>query len=198
MQYHLNGFIVKRLDSEWAKKFNPIYSGIEGDTWPLDVDSNNDEHIYLDEEIDRIVAVAESDASYVGVCGDSTLINRYICECKKLNYSIEILFCETIKQNPKTNYKFSDQIENFEFLGYDYGYVSDDYYSCVYNDLLSRDMDSFNHIILNKNGLIGNQEELNKFIEIRNNISQFSASKNFEQGDFIPYKLWRFKGDKLM
>ncbi len=80
-----------------------------------------------------------------------------------------------------------------EFLGYDYAYSGGSYYSAVLNDIVSKRIEEFSNIRLNKNGLFESYEEISKFIEARNRIKNYISDMVIEDGDFIIYKLCEIK-----
>ena len=190
MKLYTNGYIVKRLDSEWACKYNKTYAGIEGDIWPLDLyDGVLDDNIQeLMEKIEEKTDLAQYKDLYVGVCDDRDIIEQYAKVCKLLGFQIDILFVETSKPMPKAD---SIDESNFVFLGYDYGFSGPDYYSCVYNDIVRRDIRAFESIEVNKYGLFEDENMLNVFINVRLAETLKSETSKYEAGNFIPYKIWK-------
>ncbi|WP_113672760.1 hypothetical protein [Vallitalea guaymasensis] len=198
-KFFKNGFIIKRLDSNYASKYKNGYLGIEGDSWPLDVYSegnNSNEIEYLSNLIDEKITHTYYDDSFVGVCEDKSIMNKYISICKSLGYKIDVLFCETTRKNPLYRVDTLFDTDKFIFIGYDYGYPGDNYYSCVYNDVYTRDITQFNSIILNEYGLINDEKVLSRFIDIRDKLKTELPESMFEKGNFIPYKLWKYVGNQ--
>lgn len=194
-----NGFLIKRLDSNYASNYKDGYLGIEGDTWPLDIYSkgqNTDEIQYLSKLIDDKITRTYYNDSFVGVCEDKSIINKYISMCKNLKYKIDVLFCETTRKNPLFRLDSLFDTDKFIFIGYDYGDSADSYYSCVYNDVYIRNLYQFSSIVLNENGLINDEEVLSRFIDIRDRLKTELSEEMFEHGNFIPYKLWKYVGNQ--
>ncbi|QVK19325.1 hypothetical protein KHQ81_06445 [Mycoplasmatota bacterium] len=137
VNYNPNGFIIKRIDGDDAKKYKN-YHGIDGDSWPIDKYTKglsiNDINIlsnYLDEYFMKFYYNKDA----VGACCDIKFLNSYIDACIKADFNIELLFCETKKSTPICTINPEAFNRNFIFIGFDYGYPEDDYYSCVYNDV---------------------------------------------------------------
>jgi len=190
MILYKNGYIVKRLDSNWAKKYKHNYAGIEGDVWPLDLfdgDIDNDSQELM-ECIEEKIEQSQYKDTYVGVCEDRDLVFQYAEICKNLGFEIEVLFVETSKSMPQGEIIHDGEII---LLGFDYGFSGPDYYSCIYNDIVRRNLEVFKSIRVNRYGLLDNEKMLEKFINIRNkDIAQSTANK-YESGNYIPYRIWR-------
>lgn len=170
----INGVIFQR-------KHNGIYQGIEGDNWYLDNKLLSGYEEYFDDNID----VSCSDDDFVDVCNDEDYMKKYIEVSKKNDVEFQILLCETSLRRPAYE---RGRFINKEFLGFDYAYQGGSYYSAVNNDLVLRSFKEFEELSLNQNGLFETEEELNKFIKIREELAH---RNEFEKGDFIKYKLYR-------
>lgn len=188
-----NGFIVKRIDSEFSLKYD-TYRGIEGDTWPIDSYSDIKERSQLTkitDYLDHNVFQSMYDNDYVDLCNDVNFINSYIELCLNLDYKIEVLLCETEKSQPQ----ICNSIENkddFLFLGYDYAYREPSYYSCVYHD--TKRFDEMSKLKLNQYKLFSDIESLEAFISSRNELVGKYPPNMFERGEFIVYKIWSYVG----
>ena len=190
--FHQNGFIIKNTNSDYSLHFKN-YNGIEGDNWPIcsyDKDILGSEKFnYLYGYLDNQLMRSNFDSQYVGVISDINFIREYLESCKVLGFDTEVLFCETERILPKISINI-DKIRNkLKFIGYDYGYPGEDYYSCVYNDV-SRIVE-MSHLQLNKYGLFDTEEEIIEFISLRNELEKIYPKYAFELGEFIIYKLWK-------
>ncbi|MBU3131874.1 hypothetical protein KPL40_05360 [Clostridium gasigenes] len=195
INYNANGFIVKRLDGDFASNYKN-YMGIDGDVWPIDKYSkglNSDDIKFLCDYIDENVTLSDFNTTGVDVCNDIEFLNMYIEACKKTDFQIEVLFCETEKMTPIYEMNTGNIKEKFKFLGFDYGYPGTDYYSCVYSDV--KTIPEMSHMTLNKNGLFETEKEVIEFILIRDKLKNVLPQNIFEQGEFIIYKLWRYIGE---
>ncbi|NLI57605.1 MAG: hypothetical protein GX387_03665 [Clostridium sp.] len=194
-KYYSNGFIIKRINGNYAGKFKN-YDGIEGDIWPLDKYTENVdlmEFKYIDSYLSEKVFRSDVDKRSVDVCNDVDFLNKYISICEMANFKIEILFCQTERVFPKSEIEPYKQKEDFEFLGYDYGYPGSDYYSCVYNDVKRMFKDS--NFTLNKNGLFEDEGSILEYISAREKLKKQTPEYMFEEGEFIIYKLWKYIGE---
>ena len=106
---------------------------------------------------------------------------------KNINY--RIILCFTTRKFPKMVNLNEEEL----FLGYDYAYPGGSYYSAVLSDVASKRIPEFNKYKLNKYGLFDTLEELTKFIDERKAIKDNSIDYDFEEGDFIIYKLYELK-----
>ncbi len=185
-----NGMIIKKADN----KFNQ-YMGVEGDNWFIDLDIKGIEkkeleylHSYYCENIDRSWANNE----FIDCCADIDYINRYVAVCKEANIDFIVLFCETQNKYPK--WQLTNTPNEFNFLGYDYAYAGGSFYSCVQSDVISRRIPELFSIKLNEYGLIQTEEEITRFIQLRERLKSILPSYTFEEGNFIIYKLWKYVG----
>ncbi|MDQ2087452.1 hypothetical protein RBH29_13555 [Herbivorax sp. ANBcel31] len=195
IRYFANGFIIKRIDSQYAGYYKN-YFGIEGDIWPIDKYAKNiskKEIEYFDKYLDENIYKADNNEKFVDVCNDIDFLNTYINACKIEEYKVEVLFCETQRLFPKCEINPHKYSEIFEFLGHDYGYPGVDYYSGVYNDV--KRLSQTSQFLLNSNGLFEDQDKLLEYIELREKLKKELPENMLEQGEFIIYKLWRYIGD---
>ncbi|TDX51146.1 hypothetical protein [Orenia marismortui] len=198
LKFYKNGFIVKRVDGSYGRKFGN-YLGIEGDVWPLYKDIQLIEQSklkYLCDFIDENVLKSYFDNSRVDVCSNIQFLNEYVSTCNKLDFNIEILLCETSRKKPYINIEEYVIDNQFEFLGYDYGYPGDNYYSCVYNDIGR--VSEMDNIKLNKYGLFNSEEQVVNFYILRERLKQKNP-QNFEFGehdtDYTVYKISKYVGN---
>lgn len=175
LQY--NGYIVQR-------KNKSEYKGIEGDNWYLNYCSNND---FFEEFYNQMIDKAWNDTNYVDCCTNELYIKKYINESIKMGIDFRILLCATCRSLPQIYKVELGRIG--EVLGYDFAYSGGSYYSCILNDIISGRIKEFKEISLNKNGLFSTYEEVNNFIQIRNNMIVSDSPYIFEQGDFVIYEL---------
>lgn len=147
---------------------------------------------YYCENIERSWA----DDNYVDCCEDINYINKYVEVCKKANIDFIIIFCETQDKFPIWKSNNNENIEDkLEFLGYDYAYAGGSFYSCIFNDVVSKRISELSSIQLNQYGLIRTEEEMGNFIKLRGKLKLTMPPYTFEEGNFIIYKLWRYVGD---
>ena len=193
-KYHSNGFIVKGLDSDFAKKYGR-YSGIDGDVWPIGKHIRNiasKEVDYLNSYLEEYVYKSDYYNDYVDVCNDIDFMIRYIENCRSAGLIFDILFCQTERNKPECNIKAEKKIDNFCFLGFDYGYPGVNYYSCVYHDVRTKSQMSY--LKLNQYSLFDTEEDIFSFIALRDKLKNELPVYAFEQGEFIIYKIWRYVG----
>lgn len=199
IKFYSNGFMIKALNTEYATRFKLPqakfnYCGIEGDNWPIDkysIGIGKDELSFIEDYLYEIVDNPDKYNEIVAVCNDMDFLNYYVECCNKANFQIDILYIETELEYPNCliNPLNNDQ---FEFLGYDYAYPGDDYYSSIYQEYkIINQYGSFN---LNKNGLFNTEEEINEYITVRENLKKTSSYSHIEKGKFIIYKVWRYIG----
>ncbi|SHJ09952.1 hypothetical protein SAMN05444401_2136 [Clostridium amylolyticum] len=195
-----NGFVIKRTDSKWAKNFiesnhGYSYKGIEGDTWPISMDSEEielQERKYLNDYVYHHIEEIAFDENFVAVCNDFNFLNRYLKACEKAAFKVCVLFCETEKKQPKCEKKIKSN-DKYKFIGYDYAYADPDYYSCIFHDIPR--VKELSQQKLNENGLFDTLEEVCQFIEIRERLKQINPISKFEIGNFTIYKLWKYIGN---
>ena len=111
----------------------------------------------------------------------------YIEESLKLGIECKVLLCSTSRKEPRLESHDLGQLGNV--LGYDYAYSGGSYYSCVLNDVISGRIQEFSGIRLNENGLFDSYEEAEAFKLFREEIKRTNLSYEFEEGDFIIYKI---------
>jgi hypothetical protein len=188
-----NGFLVKRIDSEDAKKFGQ-YSGVEGDCFPINEyfspkKISLEESKYLSKFLKDNVMLNGFDNSYVDVCPNIYFLKRYVKACQAEGLKIQVIYCKTQKKFPESDIDTSDG--NYKFMGYDFGYPGGDYYSCVFNDVTRiPEMARFH---LNQYGLFNSESEILEFIKLRNELEKNKANLTSELGEFIVYQLWEYK-----
>lgn len=195
--FYGNGFMIKRTDSTWARRFIEndhgfSYKGIEGDNWPISIYDGELESQET-KSISEYISVNVEEEAYanngVAVCNDVEFINRYLEICMKANYKISVLFCETERHLPKCNIDL-DRYGKFKFIGFDYAYTIPDYYSCIFHDIPR--INEFKKFSLNEFGLFNTLEEVVEFINLREYIKTKNESSKFELGDFSIYRLWEY------
>lgn len=194
-----NGFMIKRIDSKWAQNYiknnhGYSYKGIEGDTWPIsmvDEEIELQERNYLYDYVYHNIEERAFDQNVAAICNDLNFLNRYLKACKKVNFQVCILFCETEKMQPKYEIDLKGN-DNYKFIGYDYAYADPDYYSCIFHDIPR--VKELSQLKLNENGLFDTIEEIHQFIDIREDLKQINSISKFESGNFTIYRLWEYKG----
>ena len=172
-----NGYIIQ-------KKPVSDYCGVDGENWYLNYLSDK---TYFEEFYDENIDKAWADSNYVDCCSDVEYMRFYIEESKKLGIECKVLLCSTAKKEPRLESHDLGQLGNV--LGYDYAYSGGSYYSCVLNDIISGRIQEFSEIRLNENGLFDSYEEAEAFQLFREKIKRTNLSYEFEEGDFIIYKI---------
>lgn len=183
MHYYSNGFLIR----EYYDTVILPYKGVNGYSWPLlytdvkNVDNNEVDSLnkYYKDYIDKSWQKEYCDLDYV---------KKYVNKCKELKIKIDVIFCMTTIKRPL--FKNPDEYlgEN-NFLGYDYAYPGGSFYSCIYYELVNKEIKEFYDIKLNENGLLKTEEELKDYIIRRKELSDKNDPR-LELGDFIEYKLW--------
>ena len=172
-----NGYIIQR---------KPVsgYYGVDGDNWYLNYCSDKAcfENFY-DENIDK----AWDDPNCVDCCSDVEYMRCCIEESLKLGIEFRVLLCSTSRKKPVLEKNSLKKAGNV--LGYDYAYSGGSYYSCVLNDIISGRIQEFSGIHLNENGLFDSYEEAEAFKRFREKIKSANSNYEFEEGDFIIYKI---------
>ena len=194
-----NGFIIKATNTEYAKKFItpkwPFnYYGIEGDNWPIDSYSENitsDVVNFINDFIYENVENMDEYEKSIDVCVDLDFINYYIENCKKANLDIDILFVETELDSPRYPINLEAD-ERFEFIGFDYAFPVQDYFSAIYQNY--KIISKFSGFRLNKFGLFDIEEEVIKYKVTRHEIIDTHPDIHLEPGQFVIYKIWRYIG----
>lgn len=172
-----NGYIIQ-------KKTSSDYCGVDGENWYLNYLSDK---TYFKEFYDEHIDKAWADSNYLDCCSDLAYMRCYIEESLKLGIEYKVLLCSTSKLEPKLVIHDLGQLENV--LGYDYAYSGGSYYSCVLNDVISGRIQEFGKIKLNEYGLFDSYEEAEAFKEFREEIKLKNSSYEFEEGDFVIYKI---------
>lgn len=197
VKYFTNGFlIIEGKKNHRSKNLN--YQGIEGNVWPLDLDSSNvekNELEFLLSYIDNNVT-SFSDYMRVDVINNIEVLNRYINACNRAELKISVLLCETEKKSPLITISNEVLNKDFTFIGFDYGYCGSDYYSCVNSDI-GRIVE-MNSLEVNEFGLFDTEEGIIEFINLRTYLKNTCLGNRFELGPdecFTIYKLWKYKGD---
>jgi len=185
MIFYQNGYILKNSNSYLGKN----YLGVEGFDWLFDIkDINEKEKEYIHTYIKDKIDLSYYNKEYVDVCYEIDFL-KYLYKFFIKNYDINnliIILCETTCEKPSLINKIN--YDDYCFLGYDYAYAGGSFYSCIFNDIINRNKIKIN---LNEYGLIANEENLNKFIQLRSDIKSKACFGEFEEGDFISYKLWK-------
>ncbi len=171
----VNGVIFQKED-------NKKYKGVEGYNWYLNDIYQELLGDYFDEYIDK----SWYSSNYVDVCNEETFINNYIVLSQKEHIKFRILLCETERLYPR----MENYLYNPKFIGYDYAYAGGSYYSAVLNDICSKRIKEFTIFTLNSYGLFEELKDINKFVEMRNQLIIHRNENLFEKGDFLIYKLY--------
>jgi hypothetical protein len=157
---------------------------VDGDNWYLNYCSDNP---YFEEYYDKNIDKAWINSDYVDCCIDEEYIKKYIQESLKIGIEFRVLLCSTCKNSPQIE---KIGIENQSHtLGFDYAYSGGSYYSCVLNDIISKRIKEFGQIKLNENGLFNTYKEAEEFSLFRNHLKSIYKDYNFEEGDFVIYKI---------
>lgn len=176
-QLQYNGYIIQ-------KKSLSTYKGIEGDNWYLNYCTKDP---FFEEFYNTNIDKVWENPNYVDCCTDETYIRRYIDESRKNGIDFRLLLCATSRSFPL--------IENIglgrkrELLGYDYADSGGSYYSCILNDIISKRIEEFKKIRINKNGLFDSYEEAEEFDKYRNELISKNTGYDFEEGDYIIYEI---------
>lgn len=169
--------VIQQID------FQNVYKGIEGENWYFNyLNSDKDFETYFEAEIEK----SWEDNRYVDCCFDIAYIQNYIMESKHINIKFRLLLCETTRLFPRISV---DLLIKTWFLGYDYAYAGGSYYSCINNDVLPNRIPELVDLKLNENGLFNTEEEIEKFIKMRDVLKSSYPQGTFESGEFIIYKL---------
>ncbi len=180
-QYYVNGIVVQRKRDE---KYQGIDSGINGDAWYLNYRYEKDNELVSG--YDKYVDISEGSFEIIEACTNNQFIKKYIICSKELNVDIRLVLCVTTLDFPLYN---ASNLE-LEFLGYDYAYPGGVYYSTIYNDIIDDRIKELRDIKLNKNGLFDSEEELEAFIQKREDLKKVYKKGMFESGVFVKYKLY--------
>ena len=172
-----NGYIIQ-------KRTVSSYRGVDGENWYLNYLSDK---TYFEEFYDEHIDKAWANSNYLDCCSDVEYMRCYIEESLKLGIESRVLLCSTSKKEPRLESHDFGRLGNV--LGYDYAYSGGSYYSCVLNDVISGRIQEFSEIRLNENGLFGSYEEVEAFKLFRDEIKRTNLSYEFEEGDFIIYKI---------
>lgn len=177
VKLNCNGYIIQ-------KKIMTTYKGIEGDNWYLNYCTKNS---YFEEFYNANIDKVWENPGYVDCCADEIYMKRYIEESRKIGIDFRILLCATSRSFPSIEKIELGKIG--EILGYDYADSGGSYYSCILNDILSKRIEEFKKIRVNKNGLFDTYEEAEEFGEYRKKLISSNSGYDFEEGDYIVYKI---------
>ncbi len=189
MDFVPNGFLVRgRRDID--KHLNRVYTGVEGNPWPLlDIPNPSGSTRELFEYIESYV-LHYGELDSIDVCDDAEITGRICEECKNAGIDFCLLYCETPRKKPRLPIAYVEKIKvSSIFLGFDYADSSFDYYSCVFSDVFSERIDFGCSFDLNEYGLFDEYDKALDFVQRRNELAQLHPEL-FEKGDFIVYKLW--------
>ncbi len=175
--YKENGVIFQR-------KSNRLYQGVDGDNWYLNSLFPEIFKSFFEEHID----LSCWEENFVDVCNNPQYISDYIRVSKDKLIDYRIVLCCTEKDLPEI---LSVQWKEKKFIGYDYAYPGGDYYSAVFNELHFNRYKEYENIELNEFGLLGNEQELNKYLSIRKKLEDSGC--DLEKGDFLIYKLFEVR-----
>lgn len=177
----VNGFLVKSLEEVYEPeifKFKENYRGIgRYITWPLS-DYSDDISKRLEDEA-FITWFSYNDERLCAV-PDFNFIERYMHHCKELGLDV---FCLQI-ESPISILTTKDRPLLKTVLGFDYCDASLEE-SCMYEDIYMTDPfceKRFQCIrdMLNENGLLNNLEEVNQYVEIREEL----IDKGYDMEDY--------------
>lgn len=188
-RYYVNGIVVQ-------KKKNQKYKGIDGwtgDAWYLNYMYEKKEN-ELVRDYDEYVVFSDGNDGIIEACINNQYIKEYISFSRKIDVDIRLLLCETTYDFPQYD---ASKLE-LEFLGYDYAYPCDDYYSAIYDDIFDDRINEFRDIELNKNGLFDTEEELEAFIQKRDYLKSVYNKGMFESGTFVKYKLYEINIESFL
>jgi len=171
-----NGYIFQRAASS-------VYRGIDGDNWYLNYCSENP---YFEQFYDNNISKSWTRTDFVDCCTEEEYIQQCIQESKKLAIDYRVLLCATCKTEPLLEKKL--EVKG-DVLGFDCAYAGGSYYSCVLNDIISRRIEEFHSVQLNKNGLFETYEEAEVFLNYRENLKKCKGETLFESGEFVIYKI---------
>lgn len=197
IKYFTNGFVIIE-DKKNNRSKNSNYQGIEGDVWPLDLESPNVEKNELQFLINYIDNNVTSFSDYMNadVINNIKILNRYINACNRAELKIAVLLCETERKSPTLTVSSEVLKKDFTFIGFDYGYCGSDYYSCVNSDI-GRIIE-MNNLKVNEFGLFDTEEGIIEFINVRTYLKNTCLENRFELGHdecYTIYKLWKYKGN---
>lgn len=190
--FYQNGLIVQRV-----KKWPHNYLGVEGDNWFLDEYSfpkYKEEIKNVYEEYRKTICDNSIEGHKIECCNDLNFLNDYIDLCKKIHTDINVILCESLISEPKLKV----DKKTCQFLGYDYAYKGGSFYSGVLNDLCFERMIEMKDITLNQFGLCATMDELNSYIQKRNELKLIMPQYTFEDGDFTVYKLWKLDFNSIL
>ena len=138
----------------------------------------------LHEELTKLIEMAFEKNNFIEILNDVELLRKYVNHCKKRN--IDIIVMKVMSQK-----KFSialDDLEDTEILGYDC--MAGDNVSYLIEVFEDDNIQSFDNIkkLLNQNGLLNSYEEVENFIQIRNELLQQGLNLE-DYWEAIPVKL---------
>ena len=140
-------------------------------------------HVGIDSIFKKYVQFLEKN-NFIEILNDVELLRKYVNHCKKRN--IDIIVMKVMSQK-----KFSialDDLEDTEILGYDC--MAGDNVSYLIEVFEDDNIQSFDNIkkLLNQNGLLNSYEEVENFIQIRNELLQQGLNLE-DYWEAIPVKL---------
>lgn len=188
--FYQNGFIVQR-----AKQWPYNYLGVEGDNWFLDEYSfpqYKEEIKNVYNEYRKTICDNSMEGHKIECCNDLDFLSDYIVLCEKMNVDINVILCESLICDPQLKKELKIDKKTYQFLGYDYAYKGGSFYSGVLNDLCFERMVGIKDITLNRFGLCASIDELNAYVQKRNELKSMFPKYTFEDGDFTVYRLWKW------
>lgn len=171
-----NGYIFQKASSS-------IYRGVDGDNWYLNYCSENP---YFQQFYDDEISKNWTRPDFVDCCIEEDYIQQCIKETQKLAIDYRVLLCATCKKEPILEKTIEAK---GDVLGYDCAYSGGSYYSCILNDIISRRIEEFHSVQLNRNGLFETYEEAESFLKFREKVMKYKGDALFEGGEFLIYKI---------
>lgn len=187
-QYYVNGIVVQKKNDEKYKGID----GWTGDAWYLNSMYEKDNELVRD--YDKYVEISEGNWEIMDACIDNQYIRKYVLFSRKIGVDIRLILCETTCDFPLYN---ACNLE-LEFLGYDYAYPGGDCYSAIYYDICVDRIKEFHNIKLNKNELFDTEEEVDAFIQKREELKSVYDENTFEGGVFVKYKLYEINIESFL
>ena len=190
-----NGFLITGKEVIWNKQ---KYFGVDTEPWPIDFQTCSKFDNFEKELLSNIYIQALTQEKSVFLL-NKFLACKYVQECLENNKSIRILYCETNAENLMFDETLNIFTKLGRFLGFDYAYGGDDFYSCVLNDLICRPELFKENSYLNEYGLLSSEYSSQQFISERNILKKESKDPYlFENGDYIIYKIFEVCPEKLI
>lgn len=178
----LNGILVTDI----PRIFNHImYRGIENNPWPLDrellqgtLDSSQLER--FDKQTDNWY-LGNNEIALI----DPDTAKLYIRACELHGQPVDIKYVEIIRNSMNIYPEWRRQYAiKSNFWGYDVGECASDYYSSLLSDVIARPELLGMHIyeMLNPNGLFNTIEDVNMYLQKRQEVIEHSPDHAFEGG----------------